>query len=172
MLGVCRVSPAARRSFVIGVAFALATVVTTPSFAQDPVPEPEPEAQAAPQEPEKPVLTLEGDAAVISILIKPDKVADFEEVLTKLKEALQKSENATRRQQAAGWKIFKSPQMAQGSAVYVFVIDPVVKGEEYDISRLIAEVFPVEVQELFVKYRDSFAGRAISTLNSFMVMGQ
>ena len=120
MLGVCRVSPAARRSFVMGVAFAVATVVATPSFAQDPAPE----AQAAPQEPQKPVLTLDGDAAVISILIKPDRVADFEEVLAKLKESLQKSENATRRRQAAGWKIFKSPQMAQGSAVYVFVIDP------------------------------------------------
>ena len=155
----------------MGVAFAAATVVATPSFAQDPAPAPEAQ-QEAPQEPEKPVLTLDGDAAVISILIKPDKVADFEEVLAKLKEALQKSENATRRQQAAGWKIFKSPQMAQGSAVYVMVIDPVVKGEEYDITRLIAEVFPVEVQELFVKYRDSFAGRAISTLNGFMVMGQ
>jgi hypothetical protein len=164
MLGVFRLSPAARRTFVMGVAFALATIVATPSFAQEPA--------AEAQEPQKPVLTLEGDAAVISILIKPDKVADFEEVLTKLKEALQKSENPTRRQQAAGWKIFKSPQMAQGSAVYVMVIDPVVKGEEYDLTRLIAEVFPVEVQELFVKYRDSFAGRAISTLNSFMVMGQ
>lgn len=168
MLGVRSFSPAARRSFVMGVAFAVATVVATPSFAQDPAPE----AQAAPQEPAKPVLTLDGDAAVISILIKPDKVADFEEVLTKLKEALQKSENATRRQQAAGWKIFKSPQLAQGSAVYVMVIDPVVKGEEYDITRLIAEVFPVEVQDLFVKYRDSFAGRAISSLNGFMLMGQ
>lgn len=170
MLGVVRVPPAARRSFVMGVAFAVATVVATPSFAQDPAPEPQEEA--APQEPPQPVLTLDGDAAVISILIKPDKVSDFEEVLSKLKEALQKSENAARRQQAAGWKIFKSPQMAQGSAVYVFVIDPVVKGEEYDITRLIAEVFPVEVQELFEKYRDSFAGRAISTLNGFMVMGQ
>lgn len=164
MLGVVRVSPAARRSIVMGVAFAVATVMATPSFAQDPAPE----AQEAP----KPVLTLDGDAAVISILIKPDKVADFEEVLTKLKEALQKSENAVRRQQAAGWKIFKSPQLAQGSAVYVMVIDPVVKGQEYDITRLIAEVFPVEVQALFEKYRDSFAGRAISTLNGYMLMGQ
>ena len=165
MLGVVRVSPAARRSLVTGVAFAVATIMATPSFAQEP-------AAEAPQEPPKPVLTLDGDAAVISILIKPDRVADFEEVLTKLKEALQKSENAVRRQQAAGWKIFKSPQLAQGSAVYVMVIDPVVKGEEYDITRLIAEVFPVEVQVLFEKYRDSFAGRAISSLNSFMLMGQ
>ena len=30
---------------------------------------------------------------------------------------------------------------------------------EYDITRLIAEVFPTEVQEFFQKYKDSFAGR-------------
>ena len=109
---------------------------------------------------------------MISILIKPDKTADFELVLTKLKEALQKSEKPERKQQAAGWKIFKSPQQAQGNAVYVMVIDPIVKGQEYDITRLIAEVFPAEVPEIFQKYKDSFAGRAISTLNGYLVMGQ
>jgi hypothetical protein len=91
-------------------------------------------------------------------------------VLSKLKEALGKSDKPERKQQAAGWKVFKSTQMAQGSAVYIMRIDPVVKGQEYDISRLIAEVFPVEVQELFNKYKEAFAGRAIMSLNSFMSM--
>ena len=44
-------------------------------------------------------------------------------------------------------------------------VDPVVKDEEYDISRVIAEVFPMEVQEIFLEYKDSFAGRAITPLN-------
>lgn len=161
MRGGVRVVPASSRTFVMGLALVAATFVAVPAAAQE-----------QPQEPQKPVLTLDGDAAVISILIKPDHVAGFEEVLAKLKEALQKSENPVRRKQAAGWKIFKSTQAAQGNAVYVFVIDPVVKGEEYDITRLIAEVFPVEVLELFPKYRDAFAGRAISTMTGFMVMGQ
>lgn len=117
-----------------------------------------------------PVLTLDGDAAIITILIKPDKTADFEVVLAKLKEALAKSEKPERKQQAAGWKIFKSSQMAQGNAVYIMRIDPIVKGQEYDISRLIAEVFPVEVQELFNKYKEAFAGRAITTMTRLMEM--
>ena len=83
-----------------------------------------------------------------------------------------KNEKPERKQQAAGWKIFKSTTMAQGNAVYIFLIDPVVKGQEYDISRLIAEVFPTEVQDIFAKYKDAFAGRAISPLNGFMVMSQ
>jgi hypothetical protein len=130
----------------------------------------EPAAQPAAEE--KPVLPLEGDAVVMTVLIKPDKTADFEHVLTRLKEALQKSEKPERKQQAAGWKIFKSTQQVQGNAAYIFVIDPVVKGQEYDISRLINEVFPTEVQELFAKYKDAFAGRAISNLTSFMTMSQ
>lgn len=111
-----------------------------------------------------PVMTLEGDAAVITILIKPDKTADFDAVLAKYKEAMEKNENATRKQQLAGMKFFKSTQQAQGNAVYIIFVDPVMKGEEYDITRVITETFPTEVQALYEKYKDAFAGRGISAL--------
>ena len=116
------------------------------------------------QEAEKPVLPLEGDAVVITMLIKPDKTADFESVIANYKEAFAKSEKPVRKQQLAGIKFFKSPQMAQGNAVYIIYVDPVVPNEEYDISRVIAEVFPVEVQDVFEKYKGAFAGRAITSL--------
>jgi hypothetical protein len=125
---------------------------------------------ATPAEPAKIVFALNGDAAIVTMLIKPDKTADFEHVLARLKEALHKSENPRRREQAAGWRVFKSSQLAQGNAVYVMRIDPVLKGEEYDITRLIAEVFPVEVQDLFVKYKDAFAGRGVTELTPVMSM--
>jgi len=125
----------------------------------------EPAAAAPAQEPEKPVLPLEGDAVVITVLIKADKTADFERVIAKYKESFEKSEKATRKQQLAGLKFFKSNQQAQGNAVYIFYVDPVVPNEEYDISRVIAEVFPTEVQDIFNLYKDSFAGRAITSLN-------
>ena len=149
--------------FVSGVALVAVTLAgASTAAAQTP----------APAEPTKPVLLLdEGEVALVTILIKPDKTADFEVVLNKLKEALAKSEKPERKQQAAGWKIFKTTQPGpQGSVVYVMRIDPVVKGQEYDISRLIAEVFPVEVQELFAKYKEAFAGRAILFLKPFMEM--
>ncbi|MBY0494452.1 MAG: hypothetical protein K2Y23_09560 [Cyanobacteria bacterium] len=112
-----------------------------------------------------PVMALEGDAAVITILIKPDKNADFESVLAKYKEAFEKNENAVRKTQLAGMKFFKSPTAVQGNTVYVIFVDNIQKGEEYDITRVITEVFPVEVQALYQKYKDSFAGRAITVLN-------
>jgi hypothetical protein len=149
--------------FLSGIAV-VAMMFVGASFAHAQEPAAQPAAPAAP------VLALDGDVALITILIKPDKTADFEMVLNKLKEALAKSEKPERKQQAAGWKVFKSTQMAQGNAVYIMRIDPVIKGQEYDISRLIAEVFPVEVQDLFNKYKEAFAGRAITSLTNFMTM--
>jgi hypothetical protein len=143
----------------MGVALSLA-MVAAPAFAQD----------AA--QPAAPVLALDGDAATITVLIKPDKTAEFESVLTKVKEALGKSEKAERKQQAAGWTVFKATQAVNGNTAYIMIINPVVKGQEYDITRLIAEVFPTEVQEFFQKYKDSFAGRGITPLSKLMTMGQ
>jgi hypothetical protein len=122
---------------------------------------------AAAQEPAKPALTLtfDGDAAVMIVLIKPDKTADFESVIAKYKEALAKSDKPERKEQLAGMKFFKSPTAMGGSAAYIFNIDPVVKNQEYDITKVVAEVFPVEVQEVYAKYKDSFAGRQIIPLN-------
>jgi hypothetical protein len=111
-----------------------------------------------------PVMPLDGDAAVITMLIKPDKTADFDEVVAKYKEAFEKNENATRKQQLAGMKFFKATQQANGNAVYIIVVDPVMKGEEYDITRVITETFPTEVQAIYEKYKGAFAGRGISAL--------
>ena len=120
---------------------------------------------AAAQEPAKPVMELDGDAAMVTILIKGDKTADFESVIAKYKEALAKSDNPKRKEQLAGMRFFKSPTAVQGNAMYIISVDPVVKGEEYDITRVVTEVFPVEVQEVYAKYKDSFAGRQIISLN-------
>ena len=110
-----------------------------------------------------PVMALDGDAAVITILIKPDKTADFDSVIAKYKEAFGKSDNAARKQQLAGMHFFKGAAVAQG-VPYIIVVDPVMKGEEYDITRVITEVFPTEVQAVYEKYKGAFAGRGISAL--------
>lgn len=121
---------------------------------------------AAAQEPAaKPVLTLEGDATVMIVLIKPDKTADFEAVIAKYKEAFGKNDKPARKEQLAGLKIYKSPTAMGGNTAYIFSVDPVIKDEEYDITRVINEVFPSEVNDMFNKYKDSFAGRQIIVLN-------
>lgn len=146
MLRVFGMSPAVSRPFVMGVAMAAVLAVGAPAFAQD---------AAAPA---APVLALDGDAATITVLIKPDKTADFEAVIGKLKEALAKSAKPERKQQAASWKVFKSPDPAAGGNVlYVFVIDPSVKGADYTVSNILAEAFPTEVQALYKQYAEAYA---------------
>jgi hypothetical protein len=139
------------RVFVSGIALAGFTLAGT--------------AVASAQEPAKPVLTLEGDATVVIVLIKPDKTADFETVLAKYKEALGKSDKPARKEQLAGLKIYKSPTAMGGNTAYILSVDPVVKGEEYDITRVINEVFPSEVTDMFNKYKEAYAGRQIIVLN-------
>src|SRR5262249_59366526 len=98
------------------------------------------------------------DAGMVLNFIKADKTADFESVVGKLKEALQKSEKPERKQQAMSWKVFKSPEPAAGgNALYVFVIDPAVKDADYTVSTILAEAFPQEVQTIFKQYSHSYA---------------
>jgi hypothetical protein len=97
------------------------------------------------------------DAGMVLNFIKPDKTADFEAVMAKLKEALAKSPKPERKQQAATWKVFKSPDPAAGGNVlYVFVIDPSVKGADYTVSTILSEAFPQDVQTIYKQYADAY----------------
>jgi hypothetical protein len=108
-------------------------------------------AQAAPaqQAAAPPAKRVFGsDAGLVLNFIKADKTADFEAVMAKLKEALNKSDKPERKAQAASWKVF---------VLYVFVIDPAVKDADYTVSTILAEAFPQEVQAIFKQYSDSYA---------------
>lgn len=99
------------------------------------------------------------DAGMVLNFIKPEKTADFEAVVAKLHDALQKSDKPERKQQAASWKVFRANETgANGSVLYVFTIDPAVKGADYTVSTILAEAFPTEVQALYKSYADAYAG--------------
>ena len=54
--------------------------------------------------------------------------------------------------------------------MYLMRIDPIVKGADYDLMRIIADVFPVEAQEIFKLYKEAFAGRSVVELKRLMPM--
>jgi len=138
--------------FVVGICSA-ATLLAQSAPSQPPPQQPAQQAQAAPT-----TRMFASDAGMVLNFIKPDKTSDFEAVMTKLKEALQKSEKPERKQQAASWKVFKSPEPAAGGNVlYVFLIDPAVKGADYTVSNILAEAFPAEVQTLYKQYVEAYA---------------
>ena len=105
------------------------------------------------------------DGGVILNFVKADKTADFEMVLGKVKEALAKSDKPERKQQAAGWKVFKASEMGPGgAAIYVFLIDPSAKGADYSVGNLLVEAFGPEGQTLYKTYSDAYANPAIGAL--------
>jgi hypothetical protein len=98
-------------------------------------------------------------------IIKPDKTADFEKFLDRLHEALQKSVEPQRKQQAAGWKVYKvSEPDAKGNVMYLYFVDPAVAEADYTATRIIAEVMPSEAQAIYETIKDAFAGQSIANL--------
>jgi hypothetical protein len=108
--------------------------------------------QAAPA---KKDLAFQNDAGLIIFYIKPDKTAEFEDLMTKLKDGLAKMEGPEFKQQAAGMKLFKTA-VATGApaAMYFLIADPVVKNTEYWIMSLLYKAYPADAQALFQKWQD------------------
>jgi hypothetical protein len=128
-----------------------------PTQQPQPTPPPDPQAPAAPVP--QPGRVFTGDAGLIFFPVKADKTADFEKIMAKLKEALQTSEDPVRKEQAAGWKIFKAAEPGpNNTALYVFLIDPAVKGADYGFWKTLHDAFPAEVQRLYRLYNAANAG--------------
>jgi hypothetical protein len=127
-------------------------------------------AQAAPT-----TRVFSGDAGMVLNFIKADKVADFEMVVTKLKEALAKSAKPERKQQAMSWKVFKAAEPgAGGSVLYVFIVDPSVKGADYSVANILAEALPADqVNEIYKAYAGAYAtGQNIVNLSLVSDLGK
>jgi hypothetical protein len=156
------VAAAGRRS--IGIALALTAVLAAAApvlrAGQDAA---QPAAQA--QKPKSPYV-FGGDAGIILNFVKADKTADFEMIIARLKEALQKSEKPERKEQAASWRIFKAEEGGPaGSVLYVMLIEPSVKEADYSVSTLLAEAYPQEAQKLYDTFSAAFGNPAQNVLH-------
>lgn len=144
------------------------TVVPSPESvpATAPVPVPGPvvptplPAVAATTVPTSPAARVfASEAGIILNPIKPAQATAFESVIQKLKEALARSDDAVRRQQANGWKVYRAAETApDGTMYYLFVIDPVVKGADYTIAKVLYEAYPTQVDALLKQFLGSYAG--------------
>jgi hypothetical protein len=136
-----------RRPALAGLVLAIAFVLgaASGSFAQAATQE-----QAAPA---KPALSFQNDAGLIIFYIKPDKTADFEDLMNKLKDALAKSDSPEEKQQAASMKLFKNTATGGTVAVYVLFADPVVKNVEYWFLPILYKAYPNDGQALLEKWQ-------------------
>jgi hypothetical protein len=103
-------------------------------------------------------LTFDGDTALWTVAIKPDKTADFEQVMKRVHEALEKSDDPQRKAQSAGWKVMRiAKPLADGNVAYVHIVHPVISGADYTIMQTLYDAFPDERQLLYDLYRGAFA---------------
>src|SRR3954467_7055961 len=129
------------------LALASAAFAQTPPAGQPPAGQPpagqppagQPPAAAAPAAPKEPRMALTGAAGAFMFVIKADQTAAFEELVGKLKEAMTASDNPVRKQQVAGWKVFKAAEPSGTNALYVCVVDPAVPAAEYDPLVILSE---------------------------------
>jgi hypothetical protein len=133
---------------------------------QTPAPRPAPpkpsepvEAAKTSQSPQPTGLVFASNAGMVFSPIKPGQESAYEEVLGKIQEALAKSTDPVRKQQAASWKVYKSGEPFQDNTLYISVMDPAVKGADYSVFPILQEAYgDLAAREIFEKYRSAHAG--------------
>lgn len=125
-------------------------------------------AAAAPVAPAPVDRVFASETGIIFNAVKADQVKNFEMIVERMKQALAASPDPVRRQQGTSWKVFKAAEAGpSGSALYLFVVDPVVKGADYGVAKILAEAFPAEAQELYRVYTNTFAsGQTLLNLDA------
>ncbi|OFW29945.1 MAG: hypothetical protein A3H97_03955 [Acidobacteria bacterium RIFCSPLOWO2_02_FULL_65_29] len=110
----------------------------------------------APASAPSPFLFPSGAALVLNF-IKPDKAAEWEGLMDKVKLALQASEKPERKAQAGAWKIYKTSAAGpSGSVIYFWRIDGAPAGVAYSMVEIMTELFPKEARAMYEQYSAAF----------------
>ena len=107
----------------------------------------------APAKPSSPQYVFPSGAGVLFFHVRPERAEDFELVVKRLLQALDRSFDPTRRLQAAHWNVYKSAETPRDAVVYLFFFDPAVSGADYDPIKVLGEDAPTDVSALFERLR-------------------
>src|SRR5688572_29728408 len=116
-----------RRPFVISTGALALALLPAAVFAQTPPAQTPAQPAAAAQAPAAPAaakVPFTTPAGVLLVQIKPDQTAVFEEMVGKLKAGLAKTEDATLKQQAAGFKVYKVTEPFNSNVLYIVMVEP------------------------------------------------
>jgi len=94
------------------------------------------------------------DTGLLVFHVHRDRTADFEAVMQRLAEGLRSTATPQRREQAAGWRLFRARDTSE-AAIYVVVANPVVRDADYDPVKLLTELAPGEAPALYERLRAS-----------------
>jgi len=167
-----------RAVLVVGLA-AFAVLTTASGLTAEPAqtqtpPPPQTPAPAGAQPQAESGLTAKSSPAMFLNVIKPDKTADFEAAMNKIKEALSKTDKPELKKLADGWQVLKVGETtAAGSpnVIYLWLINPAEVGAAYDPGKIIYDALPrAEADEVFNKLKDSYTNLQRWTLEKVLDM--
>ena len=92
-------------------------------------------------------------AGVLFFHVRPERAQDFEAIVKRIAESLDRSTDPVRRQQAAHWRIYRSAEAPRDAVIYLFFFDPAVSGADYDPIKVLSEDAPAELSGLFERLR-------------------
>jgi hypothetical protein len=99
-----------------------------------------------------------GTSGLVLVLVKADRAADYEAVLTAIKAEAGKADDATR-QTLAGWQVLKAREAdAKGNLVYVHWLASPAADVDYRPSMVLDRLAATLPEPLLAKYRDAIAG--------------
>jgi hypothetical protein len=96
-------------------------------------------------------------AGMILTQVKPDRADDFEAALATLRNALAKSNNPVRKQQAAGWKFYRAAEPLSGNVLFVLVVDPAVPNADYSLESIGNELSKEEAARVMQRIAQGIA---------------
>ncbi len=103
--------------------------------------------------------TFTASTGVIFTAVRPDRVVDFEMVIGYLEAALEKSTDLDVRAQARGWRVLRATEPGpNGTALYMFLIEPTVPGADYGLGRILSDAYPDQIQDIWKLYTGALAG--------------
>ena len=140
-------------------AFLLIASAAGPLAQQAPPPAgttPRAPATGAPAKPAGPALVFTSDAGIVIFTVRAEGATDFEAFFTKVREALWVGTKPEYERMAGSWSLLKVAEgPLAGQLTYWTVIDPVVKGVDYDPVKILGDVFPTEALGLYPKLKDA-----------------
>jgi hypothetical protein len=103
--------------------------------------------------------TFTASTGVIFIAVRPDRVVDFEMVIGYLEAALEASTDPGVLAQARGWQVLRVTEPGpNGTALYMFLVEPTVPGADYGLGRILSDAYPNQIQDIWKLYTGALAG--------------
>ena len=133
-------------SFALALALVPAVALAQATTAHQPPAGQQPAAAAQPAAPAEPKVPFTTPAGMLLVQIKPDKTADFEEMIGKLKAGLAKTSDEGLKKQATGFKVYKAAEQFGANTLYVVFVEPTALNSEYELFNMLLRTMTPDEQ--------------------------